>query len=366
MYTLFNETIWGSSGVTITYPKYEQALKGLRLNLERVVEYNRKYPRATNSNHFLVKLLTSLNVPLGMDVNIYRDRVTEVAEGQGMAMNLTSSLSRGRVFSPGVFYGKGSYEIIIAHSEDWDITNIEEEWEDYRPVTFLTHPKADLDIDLPEGQQNSAETGLTVMLVNVPMLACQYRMWRMREWMINSEAQRTKMQFVASYPLTNSLHSQLDIALLNRFQRIYRGDPVGRSLLTRPFALTDWYRQVDFALDQMAVDFCRRKMSFDQALLWIKGVSNWTMRDAVRIPSMAPTRQVTWALGMARASLVKFLLDWTIENNNDRNKAYANVIKLETSRLLNDSALKGALPPLAYKAWEAIFEEIIAQANSVR
>jgi hypothetical protein len=366
MYTLFNETIWGSSGVTITYPKYEQALKGLRLNLERVVDYNRQYPRATNSNHFLVKLLQSLNVPLSMDVNIYRDRVTEVAEGVGMALNLTSSLYRGRVFSPGVFYGKGSYEIIIAHSEDWDITNIEDEWEDYRPVTFLTHPKTDLGIDLPEGLQNSSETGLSVILVNVPMLACQYKMWRLREWTQNNEAQRTKMQFVASYPLTNALYSQLDLAILNRFQHIYRGESTARSLLRRPFALTDWYPNVDFALDQMSVDFRKRKMSFDQALMWIKGVSNWTLRDAVRIPAMAPTRQVVWALGMARASLVKFLLDWTVETGNDRNKQYANIIQLETSRLLNDSALRGALPPTATKLWEDIFKEIVIKAKSVR
>lgn len=366
MYTLFNETIWGSSGVTITYPKYEQAVKGLRLNLERVVEYNRKYPRATDSNHFLVKLLTSLNVPLSMDVNIYRDRITEVAEGIGMALNLTSSLFRGRVFSPGVFYGKGSYEIIIAHAEDWDISNIEDEWEDYRPVTFLTHPKTDLDIDLPEGSQNSGETGLSVILVNVPMLACQYKMWREREWAQNSEAQRTKMQFVASYPLTNALHSQLDIAILNRFQNTYAGTPVARSLLTRPFGLTDWYHNVDFALEQMATDFRKRKMSFDQALMWIKGVSNWTLRDAVRIPPMAPTRQVVWALGMARARLTKFLLDWTVETGNDRNKQYANIIQLETSRLLNDSALRGALPVTAYKIWEDLFKEIVIKAKSVR
>lgn len=366
MYTLFNEVRWGSSGVTVTYPKYEQALKGLRLNLSRVVEYNRQYPRATNSNHFLVKLLTSLNVPLTMDVNIYRDRVTEAAEGLGMALNLTSSLSRGRVFSPGVFYGKGSYEIIVAHAEEWDLSKVEEEWEDYRPVTFLTHPKSDLGIDLPEGHQNSAETGLTVMLVNVPMLAVQYRMWRIREWSRNNEAQRTKMQFVASYPLTNSLYSQLDLAILNRFQRIYRGEPIGRSLLSRPFALTDWYHQVDFALDQMAVDFRKRKMSMDQALMWIKGVSNWTMRDAVRIPPMVPTRQVTWALGMARASLTKFLLDWTVDTGNDRNKQYANIIQLETSRLLNDSSLRSVLPPPAYKVWEDVFKAIVSTAKSVR
>lgn len=366
MYTLFNEVIWGSSGVTSTYPKYEQALKGLRLNLERVVKYNRMYPRATDSNHFLVKLLTSLNVPLGMDVNIYRDRVTEAAEGLGMALNLTSSLSRGRVFSPGVFYGKGSYEIIIAHGEDWDLTNINEEWEDYRPVQFLTHPKTDLGMDLPDGRQNSAEVGLTVMLVNVPMLACQYRMWRLREWSRNNEAQRTKMQFVASYPLTNSLHSQIDIAILNRFQRRYNGAPVGRSLLSHSFGLTDWYNHVDYALDQVAVDFRKRKMSMDQALMWIKGVSHWTLRDAVRIPRMAPTRQVTWALGMARASLVKFLLDWTLETDNNRNKQYANIIQLETSRLLNDSALRGALPQIVYKIWETLFEEIVAEAKTIR
>lgn len=366
MYTLFNEPIWGTNGASITFPKYVRATQGLRQNLEKVVEYNRAFPRAVESNHFLVRLLTSLNVPLSMDVNIYRDRVEEVAEGLGMAMNLTSSLYRGRVFYPGVFYGKGSSEIIIAHAEEFDIRNIEDEWEDYRPVTFLTHPKTDLGMDVPLGFQNNAEEGMSVILVNIPMLACQYRMWRLREWRLNNEAQRTKMQFVTSYPLTNALYSQLDIAILNRFQAVYRGQPRGMSMLRKPYTMTRWEQELDFGLDQYAEDLTKREFTFDHVLSYIKGVSAWTMRDAIRIPRMVPTRQVTWALAISRAKLTEFLLDWTIENKVSRNKAYCNTIQLETSRLLNDSALKSSLPAWAYKPWDDLFRSIIAKAKSVR
>jgi hypothetical protein len=366
MYTLFNEPIWGTSGASVTFPKYLRATQGLRQNLEKVVQYNRTYPRAVESNHFLVKLLTSLNVPLSMDVNIYRDRVEEVAEGVSMAFNLTSSLYRGRVFSPGIFYGKGSSEIIIAHAEEFDIRNIEDEWEDYRPVTFLTHPKTDLGIDLPLGFQNGSEEGLSVILVNIPMLACQYRMWRIREWRENNEAQRTKMQFVSSYPLTNALYSQLDIAVLNRFQHIYRGEPRGVSMMRKPYTLTRWEQELDIGLDQYVDDLQKRNFTFDHFLSYIKGVSSWTMRDVIRIPAMVPTRQVTWALALARAELTDFLLDWNIECEVKANKAYCNTIQLETSRLLNDSIIKSMLPLSAQKPWDDLLRMIIAKAKSVR
>lgn len=366
MYTLFNEPIWGTAGANITFPKYQRAIQGLRQNLEKVIQYNRTYPRAVDSGHFLVRLLQSLNVPLSMDVNIYRDRVEEVAEGVSMAMKLTSSLYRGRVFSPGVFYGEGSYEIVIAHSEDFDLRGIEDNWEDLCPVTFLTHPKTDLGMDAPLGFQNNGEEGLSIVLVNIPMLAVQYRMWRMREWHQNNEAQRTKMQFVSSYPLTNALHSQLDVALLNRFMSIYRGDPVGLSMIRKPYTMTRWEAELDFSLDQYAEDLAKRKYTFDHFLAVFKGVSSWTLRDAIRIPPMVPTRQVTWALAMSRARVVEFLLDWTVEIGNDRNKGYANDIQLETTRLLNDSALKSSLPNWAYPAWENLFKEIIAKAKRVR
>lgn len=366
MYTLFNEPIWGTQGASITFPKYQRAIQGLRQNLDKVIEYNRTYPRAVDSGHFLVKLLQSLNVPLSMDVNIYRDRVEEAAEGLAMAMNLTSSLYRGRVFSPGLFYGPGSYEIVVAHAEEFDLRDIEDNWEQLCPVTFLTHPKTDLGMDTPMGFQTNGEEGLSIILINIPMLAVQYKQWRIREWHQNNEAQRTIMQFVSSYPLNNALHSQLDIAILNRFMNVYRGDPVGLSMIRKPFTMTRWEAELDFGLDQYAEDLQKRKYTFDHFLAVFKGVSAWTLRDALRIPTMAPTRQVTWALAMSRARLVDFLLDWTKENRVDRNKSYCNDIQLETSRLLNDSALRSSLPRWAYPAWEDLFKEIITKAKSVR
>lgn len=360
MYRLFNNPTVVSRHPRNTYQKYEYGLRGLHKDLAVVTQYNRTYPRAVKSGHFLVKLIQNLNLNLTLDLMVFRDRVEEVAETVSSVMRMTSSLYKGRMFEPGVFYGPGSKEIIIAHSTDFNLKNIEEEWEDYQPVTFLHHPKTDLHLDTPWGFQNNAEMGLSVVLVNIPMLACQYLMWRRREWLLNSEAQRTTTQFVSSYPLTNSLHSQVDIAILNRLQRVYQGKPVGSSIISRSYTTTDWSSYIDDGLLDLTEDLRSRKLTFDEVLLSIKGVSHKSIREVCMIPEMAPTQQVVWALTLARVELVTFLLEWNKETHSNRNISYLNTIRLDAKRLLNDNTLNNSLPTAEAKAWIAKLENILA------
>ncbi|MNJ65942.1 hypothetical protein D3C77_619830 [compost metagenome] len=137
-------------------------------------------------------------------------------------------------------------------------------------------------------------------------------------------------------------------------------------MMRKPYTLTRWEQELDIGLDQYVDDLQKRNFTFDHFLSYIKGVSSWTMRDVIRIPAMVPTRQVTWALALARAELTDFLLDWNIECEVKANKAYCNTIQLETSRLLNDSIIKSMLPLSAQKPWDDLLRMIIAKAKSVR
>ena len=342
MYSLFNAPVFGGGGPVITFPSYEYALKGIRLDLNKVIKYNRIYPTAVPGNHFLVKLIQNLNLNFTLEPMVYRDRVEETAEAVSMMMNITSSLHKGRMFSPGVFYGKGSNEVIIAHSEDFDLSRLESDWEDYEPIKFLTHPKSDLGIHVPMGHGAVANNNFTVITINIPMLACQYRQWRLRERLLNAEAQRTTTQFVYSYPLTNALRSQLDVALWNRFTTIYNGGLGDDNPEKHSFATTDFTSRTDKAFVAMSVEFHKRKLSFDDALSFIKVVSEPTFREVLRIPAMSPTRQVVWGLVLSRLAVIKFLLTWNATTNNPKNGQYLKTIRLELQRLLNDGALRSS------------------------
>lgn len=359
MYSLFNNMDWGNRGGTPTYRNYRYVLNGLRSNLERVIYYNRIYPRAVKPNHFLVKLIQSLNIPVHMDPQRMVDLMAERTEGVGMAMNITSPLHKGRVFHPGVFYGSGSQEILIADSTPFSVKDNLESWEELRPIEFLYHPKSDLGMDTPIGHQTTSEDGLSVIRINVPMLAFQYQQWRIREWMFNSDNQRTITQFVSSFPLNNLLYSQLDWALINRTINTYRGLPSTTSAIRKPYTLTDYTDRVQIALDQMTYDFRIRKYSMEQLLNSIDLIGVDTALTRVALPTMLVTQQVKWALVLCREPIARFLVEWNKETGNKKNRLQLNAILLETRRFLNDNTLRGSVPRSSYDHWNTRLQELV-------
>lgn len=359
MYSLFSKGEWGNRGGAPTYLNYRYSLKGLRSNLERVVHYNRIYPRAVKPNHFLVRLIHSLNVPMTMDPQRMVDVVSERTEGVGMAMNITSPLNKGRIFHPGVLYGEGSQEILIADSTYFDVREHQDSWEELRPLEFLYHPKTDLGMDLPWGLHNNEESGLSVIRINVPMLAFQYQQWRQREWSFNPENQRTVMQFIASYPLNNLLYSQVDWAILNRIIHTYRGLPCADSQVRKPFQLTDYTDRLQVAVDQMVHDYRTRAFTMEQLLDSIQLLGAPTALERVALPKLLATRQVKWALMMAREPLVRFLVDWNNETGNKKNRAQLIKVRQELIRFHNDNVLRGSVPKKVVPYWEQRFKELI-------
>lgn len=359
MYSLFNNMDWGNRGGTPTYRNYRHVINGLKNNLERIVHYNRIYPVAVKPNHFLVKLIQSLNIPVSMDPQRMVDFMGERAEGVGMAMNITSPLHKGRIFHPGVFYGQGSQEILIIDSTPFNASDNMDNWESLRPVEFLYHPKSDLGMDTPMGFQTTSESGLSVIRINVPMLAFQYQQWRIREWMFNSENQRTITQFISSHPLNNLLYSQIDWALINRAVNTYNNKPSTNSTIRKSFTVTDYTDRVQIAMDQMTYDYRTRKYTMEQLLgsLDLVGVENALLR--VALPKMLVTQQVKWALMLCREPITRFLVDWNIETGNNKNRTQLNTILLETRRFLNDNTLRGSVNKVSFEYWNRKLNELV-------
>lgn len=343
MYTLFNDRLTSSKGV-VTFPGFEYLRKTLGLQLDTVLQYQRQNPRAVPSDHLLVRILQSLNVSLDLDVNIYRDLVDDASGPLSMGLKLTSPLSPGRIRYPGVLYGKGSPEVWMSVTSRINYAEATRNWMNLCPVRFLSHPKTDLSLNVPMGVQNSDEVGLSIVTVDIPLLAFQYRQWRLRERLVNPEAQLTTMHFVAQYPLPNSLHSQLDIAVFNRMSKLYVDNPVGVSRLSHPFLLVDHSRDVDRVLGMMLTNYENRPTNWDQLLEGFLCPSGRSYRDVIRLPDGVQNRQVIWALTLARLNVLGFLLLLSHNTNNQMNGIPTNLIRKSLQALKSNNALQAALP----------------------
>ena len=344
MYDLFNDRPVYTR-VDYVNLSLDYARKELIKDVETWITYRRMNPDAVASDHLLTRLLGGLNIPYSGDLNRYRSAVEQRVPQFSGILGLTSGFYKGRVFSPGIFYGEGCHEVIIASDEDWDMTDPEENWMEWEPIRVLSHPRSDLGIESLDGKGSFTEHGYAVISINVSMLACQYQMWLESDQSGNEEFNRNSRQFLLMYPLTNAVRSHLDIALFNRLCRRWYNEPYGKSFRRLPIHTTDLNSRFDTLLKDVTDRLSRQRYDFKDILKIIPGVyREWTL-DAHQLPKMFIANQCLWALYLARLNLIGFLVNFNRSMNNQRNTAEITRINRSLIEAKNGKWLINGHPP---------------------
>lgn len=283
--------------------------KGMRNNLYKVQQYYKVYNPTLRSNHFLVRLLQSLAVPMSLSLDRYYENVDSIALGHSMVMRMHSSIYDGEVFR-GVFYGNQTPEILIANDDIFDFIDVHENWRNVSAVNVIQHGKTDLGIHLPNGESYSDETGVTVISINIAMLAVQYRAFVLEQATKNSDSHKTIMQFIAGYVLTNMLPSQLEISFFNRlYQRAYGLESyTALPYRKHSFGLTSFDTQVDYVLDKVLDTLSKSRKEFTAILANCPAFLASDMHRVLRMPDIAPTSQIDYILVLSRLKAVDFLI----------------------------------------------------------
>ena len=324
MFELFRSKPATDSGKTIPgqWPYLE---RGLKNNLHKVQQYYRVYNPTLRAEHFLVRLLQSLAVPQSLPLERYYENVDTISLTHSMRMGMSSSIGEGVVFR-GVFYGAGMPELLIATDDPFDFEQVHLNWRTVSAVTVLTHPKSDLELHLPNGDSYSAERGLCVILINITMLAVQYRAFVLEQLKNPDNSSRTIMQFIAGHVLTNMLDSHLEISLFNRLYKRAYGIDDGSSNTTRQhsFGLTNYDGIVDNTLDKVLEAIGKSKKEFNSVLNNIPSVRNESMHLSLMMPDIAPTRQVNYVLVAARLKVMDFLMRICEPETKAKNQQHLN------------------------------------------
>lgn len=345
MYTFFNKATRILQGVK--YPaEWNYVKDGLRKNIATVVNYYRNTSIAVPSDHFLVKLLQSIAVSQTLPLERYYENVDALAMNLSMALKMTSSIYGGKIFD-GVFYGPGSDEVLIANDDLFDPKEIDRDWKNAAPVKVLMHPKTDLYMNVPNGKNTSNQTGLSVFSINIPMLAVMYRAFRNSEIAFTQgqeESQRSLMQFVHMYVLPNIIFSQTDVAIFNRIHHLQRGIPFGVARKNHPFYLTDYDSRVTRVQIEVLGLLTKGQYNFGTMLRMIPAVVKDNMEQVMLLPSMAPTRQVMWALTCARLPVLDFLFFQNARGFAYPNRAEINTVLRDILYYTRDNVLRQYLP----------------------
>lgn len=345
MHALFNLEPKAQTGVQIPalWPYVKQ---GLRTNVAQIVSYYRANPQAVKSDHLLVKIIQSMDIPFSVGYDRYYALADASALDLSMVLKLTSSLYKGQVWD-GVFYGPGSQEIIVAHVGDFNYEKVQKEWMNVQAVKVLRHPKSDLYMNLPDGKQNTDESGPAVIAINIPLLMCQYYWFRQNYFLpdYNEPDTRTDMMFIHMYVLPNMLFTHLDQALFNRIRRMTNKQDFGQPLKKHPFVMLNYDHRVDQCYAAVLNNLKRQEKNFVGTLQNVPAAIRDNMERVMHVPDMAPTRQVIWALAISRFPALDFVLGQAHRTPQTKNQSDVDRVNRTFLLWKNMRVFEGVMPP---------------------
>lgn len=363
MYSLFHRDPKAEYGIA-RLAEWTQLKDGLQRNLDTVLHYYRHAPHSVASDHLLVQILQSINVPQSLPVSRYYSNVFALAYALTSPFQLTSSINAGKIFN-GVFYGKGNKEIILL-DDDWFVPEeAEKNWQNLVPVKTLRHPFTDLEMNIPDGKARGKEQGTAVVSVNIALLAVMHRSFAIEE---RRKAQvdpdyvaLNTMQFIYMYVLPNMLASHVDYTIFNRINHLQQGWTINRSKQDHPFPLIDYSRQVT-AVQVRLLDILKKSSySFSMTLAAIPAVTRKDLEQALLMPDVVPTRQVLWSLILARLPALLFLINTARGKGRTRDQQEIDEIGETLARLRRQKAFEQVLPLELYKSTMDIIDIIISK-----
>lgn len=341
MYGLFNQT--RNYGSYIVPAGFDNVSTRIADDVLKVKTYYRSSNLTAKNDHLLVNLINTMAVPLSYDIEQYYDTASMRALAVATNLQLTSSVSKGVWFN-GVFYN-GSKEIIFAIVGEDDPKALEQNWRELHAVRVLDHPVSNLGYMLPNGLENNSETGYAYIEIDVPKLMLQYRSFyydqKYRQLLDGNHPIASVGQFVARYVIPNMLDSQTDLAIVNRLINLFNGAPMGAALRRHPIVVGD---QTD-GVDRIAIEVLKRitdaRSEYGVILRQLPLVFS---NAPFKMPDIAETVQVWWALYAARMKMMMFLYDVSGEVGQHFNQAAINQMKIELKRFKSDNVFKRNLP----------------------
>lgn len=329
----------------IVPPSWRFIKDGLTRNHSTVKSYYNSRVMAVKSNHLLIRLLTGLGVSFTHQIERYHQIVEAKALQYSMGFKLTSSVYKGSLFK-GVFYGENSTEVLVATDEVFNPYDAYANWKELQPVKCVYHNRSDLTMLIPNGKTTGTEEGVSVISINIPMLAVQFKAFveeTYGNFIENNDLLHPAAHFIHMYVLPGMLESQTNIALFNRAYNLLMGRPMTRSLKDHPFYITDFRTEVDKYYAGLIGYFTTHDKDFKSILKTFSCMTG-SFDDALRLPETASTRQVAWTDVIARIRAIEFMAGLTLDSGRRKNAVTMNSFLRMFLYYSNDAALRHALP----------------------
>ena len=350
----------------LPYPKiWNYAKLGLQRNLQKVQSYYKDANFSVKSNHPLVRLLNTLGVNMEHDLERYYDIVNAKTFRYSLQLKFTSPVYSGAL-QDGIFYGPRVKEIIILDDSFKNPYTIQADWKNYQSVKVLDHPRSDLDLLPLNGKDTGTEDGTATIVINVSALAVQFREFIL-EQKINYDqgaSPETVAMFVHRYVLPNMLPTHLDCAIFNRLVNRLIGKPQGSATKDHPFYLLDYSKYIDQVWAVLCAKISNTSYDFWTILRSVPLVTSPNAQQFMKLPDLAPTRQIKWAEFITRLKCIEFLIHGSTDDGRKASRKDLNYLTNAIIKYNSDGSLRHLLPGDIYYDLLRIQKDILQAAGS--
>lgn len=344
-----------------SFPAWTYVQDGLQRETHNVIKAYQNSAYAVKTDHELVKILFGLATSTDMELNDYYRRVDAKTMNLAQQLGYTTVANQGRLFN-GVFFAKGSREIILAHNTNFDPRAIHENWKYAYPVKVIQHGFDQLDFFPFNGTVKSNR--LSVFTINIPMLAVQYRafrQWQKENGQRDDGTTSSIYHFIYSYVLNNIQWSSVPLAIVNRVKKITVGKETNGQLFRHPFMVTDYSFKCDQVLKQYSWVIQNNNIDMASILYNMPMPRDVNGLEIMRLPDLYASRQVNWAVYAARIDILIFLTEVCLDTLKKTNQTELNRIKYLLGLFLRDNTIRQAMPPDLYYQEKAAIDELTAK-----
>lgn len=309
MFSLFNSPIVFNPALN-KVNGWNETRRAVLDEMNRLANYYNYTAAWSKNQNTLNQIINTLDIPPNKDKNYVAEMARNDFEDKVGMFGLFSSLITSKLQPISQFYTPGNMEVMVYDDSYFDANQAAGNWKHLEPVRILDHPFDDVNLSLPDFKYRAdiGREGLIIISINVAMLIVQFHYWVESLDRAPADVEIAKAQFLMRYPLFNAIKSQTDIAIRNRFFRLYNNEPVSNFLKVHPVMIRDISRLIDNSLRNVCHTVRSKSLTYAELLQQIPAIIYDNQYQVLKLPDIAPTRSVKWALDFTRLRTIHNLL----------------------------------------------------------
>lgn len=338
MLNLFLPRSTPSQGVIRPTKERELQTRADSINISLTKYFDQSSFRLPN-NHLLVQIVKNLEYSLETPFEQVVEKVYSRAPYVANHFNLTSQLSYGQSHKR-VFYSSSNNDVVdfIFSNSTIDIDPFDEDrsWVDLSPLKVIHHPYTHLNPLIPNGELKTPMKGYSVVHVDIPLLALQYREFCIEKLKkFESDAIYNANKFIVTRVLPKMLKSHMNYALFNMFRA-----KQGLVKLTDlkdwlPIALPDNHGLGLNIVGEIYKKLHKSRRPYFQALQSYPLVFGKDPLEEFALPIFIPTRQLNWIQILSRLPMIQSLIDLQGRQGLEINRGYIGELKNSIDYFMN-------------------------------